>query len=607
MSIGCGHTICAECEKNIDPRRCPFCDRPITNPVPNYKMQEFINTITNTTIPTTTTANIPTTTTANIPRTICLTHVLLTYPNIGILSLYPISTRNVQHSVTKLLKISPDHLLKTYQGALYEYNLLHALLASRKHHKFTKTLIEKYNSEYIDHIPECPYIIHAMCGHNLSMIEYLILDKKVDICTTDKNLHTIFMCCTTIPQFFDKILEIITFVVDHVASIDDANKSLLNKIINMQNIHGSTAMHLQICAKNYECVKYLLNCGADVNIKNKHNDTIIMYAINHNNLSMLQYIMTHSRVQPDVHYKNIHNCTTLMLAINHRNLDMIKYLIEYSNALYPTSDTLQYVNARCGKNNATALHAIISIAIEDNTFDIVKYLVNAGANIHLTNQRNETALVIAAKNATHPSSLSILQYLISCLSDANIPIEEKKTELTDALLAAITNIKTSSLEIIKCLVASGATVTRDALCCACKAISLPVVKYLVEECNVDVNALTAFGTTQISETGLLTERTPENITIALKIIEYLVMTCKADVNMRDASGQTALMYAATYARTRSSVRIVEQLLRYGATTDIVDNYGNTAYEYALRHKDGTSTPEVVNLLSTYNKNTSTVQ
>jgi ankyrin repeat protein len=64
----------------------------------------------------------------------------------------------------------------------------------------------------------------------------------------------------------------------------------------------------------------------------------------------------------------------------------------------------------------------------------------------------------------------------------------------------------------------------------------------------------------------------------------------ADINATDNAKQTALIVA----MRSGSIQSVAELLRRGARTDIVDDEGNTARDYARRQGH---TPEVLKMLS----------
>ncbi|MEG9863015.1 MAG: ankyrin repeat domain-containing protein [Parvularculales bacterium] len=58
---------------------------------------------------------------------------------------------------------------------------------------------------------------------------------------------------------------------------------------------------------------------------------------------------------------------------------------------------------------------------------------------------------------------------------------------------------------------------------------------------------------------------------------------RVDVNALDNDGRTPLHFATLHNTSEASPEIAELLLQYGADASIKDNFGKTAFEYAMEN------------------------
>ncbi|XP_028395462.1 uncharacterized protein LOC114519517, partial [Dendronephthya gigantea] len=136
--------------------------------------------------------------------------------------------------------------------------------------------------------------------------------------------------------------------------------------------------------------------------------------------------------------------------------------------------------------------------------EIVKYLVDHGADIYSKNENGETVLRMATRNGL----FELVKYFIQYGSD-----KSGKTALHHAVDAGVTDI----------------------------------VKYLAEQCAADVNGKKTNGETLLHAEG--TKGTFE-------MVKYLVEN-GADVNGKDSDGWTVLHYAVTTDRLEIVKYLVE--------------------------------------------------
>ena len=185
-----------------------------------------------------------------------------------------------------------------------------------------------------------------------------------------------------------------------------------------------------INAKNPTVLKYYLDLGADVNVKDEYENFLLMEATLYGNLDTVKELIKN---KADVNAKDRYGMTPLLEAIYVNNLDIVKKLIENK------AD----VNARNNYGNTPLIKAV-----SHGNLDIIKELISAGANVNDKDRSGKTALMVAVDYGR----TDIVRELIRAGdADVNIPNRFGNTALT---LAVIGN----QLGIVRELVSAGANV-----------------------------------------------------------------------------------------------------------------------------------------------------
>ena len=178
-------------------------------------------------------------------------------------------------------------------------------------------------------------------------------------------------------------------VEDYLDAIEDlagsgSGRELLSRVVNMTDVNGNTALHYSVSHGSFDVVSVLLDAKvANPNILNKAGYTCIML------ISLAQITNdTHRAVISrlfevgDVNIRaSQHGQTALMLAVSHGRLDMVKLLVDSGADL----------NIR-DEDGSTALMC----AAEHGYMEMVKYLMSQ-ADADLTAKDNDglTALAVA--------------------------------------------------------------------------------------------------------------------------------------------------------------------------------------------------------------------
>jgi len=74
-----------------------------------------------------------------------------------------------------------------------------------------------------------------------------------------------------------------------------------------------------------EALEFLLSNGADPNIKNSKDFTLLMYCVKHADLKLVKAVLYHGA---RINHKDLSGFTALDYAIEKNNLDMVQFLVE---------------------------------------------------------------------------------------------------------------------------------------------------------------------------------------------------------------------------------------------------------------------------------------
>ncbi len=206
-------------------------------------------------------------------------------------------------------------------------------------------------------------------------------------------------------------------------------------------------------------------------------------------------------------------------------------------------------------------HKLIA-AVTNNNEEMVKSLIEKGANVNVKNEFGSTALMLASKFGYK----SIVEKLLQSNADVNFQDRYGNTALMDASLVR------RHKEIVEILLKAGANVNaRDnqgwsALILASLQGYKEIVQMLIKA-GADVNVKDNDDNPAL----LLAAMEQSN-----KYIVEMLIKAGADVNAKDNDGYTALMTAAR----NDHKEVVEVLIKLGADINVKANDGNTALTIA---------------------------
>lgn len=354
---------------------------------------------------------------------------------------------------------------------------------------------------------------------------------------------------------------------------------------------------------NLKQVKYYLSQGADINAKDNNGYTALMMAVGYvsdNHLEIIKYLISKGA---NLNAKKNNGGTALMTA-SCGNLEAVKALVNSNKFLYFFKTNRVDINAQ-NEHGETALMYALDCDFGgtkkfDIYFDIVKYLVENGANVNVKGTLQGSALGLAINNSVYPKekNLEVAKYLISKGADSKQALINFTYNLefveylinrgvdVNANICGETALSRASeigrLEVVKYLISKGADVEKygaEALINASAYGRLHIVKYLVsqganvnEPKIVNYNVLGLAGTDAKRALGVAARNGK------FQIVEYLVAQ-GANVNAF-SEDRTALMWAVT----GDYLEIVKFLVENGADVNAKDAFDIKVLSYAKSDK-----------------------
>lgn len=269
-------------------------------------------------------------------------------------------------------------------------------------------------------------------------------------------------------------------------------------------------------------VQQLVNNGADVNSRDKDGDCALMLATVYGSAEMVRFLLEEG-ADPDL--KNHEDETALMWAAH--DLEKVKLLVKYGAG----------VNEKAKSGNTPLLMACIG----NDQLDIIRFLVSEGADPLARNEKQETALIRAAIFG----DTATISYLIAKGNDVNAMDERKFTPLIQSIFN----------------------------------VNRPATLFLLER-GADPDLVAVFGLTAII--AVVTYNDLPSVNAILKKTK--------NINAVDEGGYSALMWAAY--NEHDNPEIIQSLIENGAHVNYKAKDGSTALSWA-RKKGNTKTLQLL--------------
>lgn len=340
------------------------------------------------------------------------------------------------------------------------------------------------------------------------------------------------------------------------------------------------SIHSAIKSRDLEWVQQLILWGVDIEQRNRFGEVPLGIAVDLGYTEIVKELLEAGA------YPELGSWTTpLEAAAREGYIDIIELLLNAG------AD----VNLSVEEGNTALMGAVAYGHLE-----VVKRLVEAGADVDAVTRSGggDTALYIALITARQ----DVVKYLFPLTSS-----EVKEQSVNTALSVAVMEGK---VEVIEILVESDINLDRfvldnqTALMLAAQFRQVGIIEALVKY-GVDVNLKNSDGLTALMLAARF--RTTAEASMIIKgaksvqtdLVKILV-EAQANLNLKDRQGQTALSHAAAFG----PLAVVKLLLELGADVNSRDCQGKTVLEYALDRErlsllgtvDCFQSQQIVNLL-----------
>jgi len=390
-------------------------------------------------------------------------------------------------------------------------------------------------------------------------------------------------------KFFDN-----TFILNllkHYESKTSVTDTELSTLINSDKYKISTELgeHFERYDSSYylfnacksgneAAVKFLLEHGADMTIKDKDNRIAFAWACVSGNLNLVKYLV---QLGADINNETSYGLTHIFNACNSGNLNLVKYLIGLGADINKaTDDGRTPIFNACSEGHITILKYLVELGADINKetddgwtpifyacnyghISIVKYLVEHGTNINKENNNGETALFFASLNGY----LDVVKYLVEHGAEINKNNNNGWTPL-------LTSCQNGHRAIIRYLVEQGADINKEIaggwtpLFRVCQDGYEDIVKFLVEH-GADIDKGNHDGVTPLY---VACQNGHEGI------VKYLV-EYGADINKENSYSRTPF-FSACFSGYEN---IVKFLVEHGADINKVNNNGITPFYVACQN------------------------
>jgi len=319
--------------------------------------------------------------------------------------------------------------------------------------------------------------------------------------------------------------------------------------------------------KKLSIMNHLINYGMDVNkkesalidIDGKNYDsnlvTPLIVACRYSKEKLVECLIEHGANVNEV-MKDGNTALTVSCSYNeeNKNENIIKYLINYGADV--NKKGYQYIDINGNyKNEIVTLVTPLIIACKYGYESIVKYLVDYGANINKVMDDGNTALIVACRYNKKNKNENIIKYLIDHGANVNEAMADGNTALT---VACGFNEDNKNENIIKYLIDHGADVNKKGN----QYITINGEKYYNDKNKIGVTPLI-----------IACRYGYENI------VKYLIEH-GANVNEVIEDGNTALTVACSYNYDDKNENIIKYLIDHEADVNKKGiTYSNLAGSY----------------------------
>ena len=207
-----------------------------------------------------------------------------------------------------------------------------------------------------------PLLLASIAGH-LDIVKMLV-EAGAGVCVSDSQRYTCLIMASASGH---------TETVRYLVGLKDVD-------VNHTNC-GHTALHFAVMRNHPGVVEVLFEAGADIEVKDEEGSSPLLLACTTGHLDIVKMLV---EAGAGVRGSNIEGVTCLLRATYHGHTEIVRYLVGL-----PQVDVNQL---GCKDLNLTALH----LAVVEKHQDIVKVLIDAGAELDRTGEDGRSAPLVAS-------------------------------------------------------------------------------------------------------------------------------------------------------------------------------------------------------------------
>ena len=321
--------------------------------------------------------------------------------------------------------------------------------------------------------------------------------------------------------------------------------------INSRDEEGHTPLHNAAHEGKVEVVQFLASHpSCDLQVRDKHGRIPLHYACQNGHFDAARVLLKDYKCNSLVQ-DSTNGSTSLHLAAGRNHLQILKMICSMPNCKPDLKD----------KHGRTALH----YACQENSIATAKYLISEQkCDPYCQDSKGITPYLLAVGNS------DIIGYINE---HAGEPPNQSSASIVQMLAAR------GNLEQLKKLHAQQGphimnekdSVDQIALHTAAGYGHVNVVRYLVQECNSEVNSQDKDGHTPLHNAARGGNYT---------IVDYLIKECGSDINAKDKDGHTPLHLAAHDGHLETAKVILSQA---DCIVNLPDNNQQTPLHYAAQN------------------------
>ncbi len=215
--------------------------------------------------------------------------------------------------------------------------------------------------------------------HDYLAVAKLLIINGADVNATDQYHNTSLINISKKSHSCKRGLDLAKLILKH-----GANPNAINE--------NNTALNRAVINEDKELIKLLLNNKAQIDHQEDQVEAPLITAVTMNNLNMVKFLIEECNANIEIKneiekhaFSVFYGNTALMFAAYQGNIDILKYLIDKG--------------ANINHQNSNGDTALTLTVICSNNKEIIKTLIKAGADVSHKNHRGQTALDIIKHKA----------------------------------------------------------------------------------------------------------------------------------------------------------------------------------------------------------------